>query len=149
MLYLLSALSVMYIQLMYYISSLLLLPDGFVLCYIGLLVLTLWRFDDDVISPSPGKGRHTYRRYRRLHHSSSDLPLPLSSTTTHVVVVIILDVIPSSPPYLDVVDPIPSSTPHAVVEILTGTVRKHWRNQHWGSSQILSKDPLNATKGRR
>ena len=59
MLYLLSALSVMYILLMYYISLLLLLPDGFVLCYIGLLVLTLWRFDDDVISLSPGKGRHS------------------------------------------------------------------------------------------
>ena len=59
MLYLLSALSVMYILLMYYISLLLLPPDGFVLCYIGLLVLTLWRFDDDVISPSPGKGRYT------------------------------------------------------------------------------------------
>src|SRR4051812_19151041 len=58
MLYLLSTLSVMYILLMYYISLLLLPPDGFVLCYIGLLVLTLWRFDDDVISPSPGKGRH-------------------------------------------------------------------------------------------
>src|SRR3954468_21438646 len=55
-LYLLSALSVMYILLMYYISLLLLPPDGFVQCYIGLLVLTLWRFDDDVISPSPGKG---------------------------------------------------------------------------------------------
>src|SRR3954467_14344425 len=55
MLYLLSALSVMYIRLMYYISLLLLSPDGFVLCYIGLLMLTLWRFDDDVISPS-GKG---------------------------------------------------------------------------------------------
>ena len=60
MLYLLSALSVMYILLMYYISLLLLLPDGFVLCYIGLLVLTLWRFDDDVISPSPGKGRYSH-----------------------------------------------------------------------------------------
>src|SRR3954467_14224500 len=59
MLYLLSALSVMYILLMYYISLLLLSPDGFVLCYIGLLVLTLWRFDDDVISPSPGKGRYS------------------------------------------------------------------------------------------
>ena len=59
MLYLLSALSVMYILLMYYISLLLLPPDGFVLCYIGLLVLTLWRFDDDVISPSLGKGRHS------------------------------------------------------------------------------------------
>src|SRR5436189_5841933 len=58
MLYLLSALSVMYILLMYYISLLLLPPDGFVLCYFGLLVLTLWRFDDDVISPSPGKGRY-------------------------------------------------------------------------------------------
>src|SRR3954471_4682518 len=46
MLYLLSALSVMYILLMYYIFLLLLPPDGFVLCYIGLLVLTLWRFDD-------------------------------------------------------------------------------------------------------
>src|SRR3954468_12775601 len=57
MLYLLSALSVMYILLMYYISLLLLPPDGFVLCYIGLLVLTLWRFDDNVIGPSPGKGR--------------------------------------------------------------------------------------------
>src|SRR3954470_4037797 len=33
--------------------------DGFVLCYIGLLVLMLWRFDDDVISTSPGKGRYT------------------------------------------------------------------------------------------
>src|SRR3954469_17183345 len=59
MLYLLSALSVMYILLMYYISLLLLPPNGFVLCYIGLLVLTLWRFDDDVISPSPGKVRHS------------------------------------------------------------------------------------------
>src|SRR4051812_23466766 len=58
MLYLLSTLSVMYILLMYYISLLLLPSDGFVLCYIGLLVLTLWRFDDDVISPSPGKGRY-------------------------------------------------------------------------------------------
>src|SRR3954463_9773023 len=46
----------MYILLMYDISLLLLLPDGFVLCYIGLLVLTLWHFDDDVISPSSGKG---------------------------------------------------------------------------------------------
>src|SRR3954466_1310911 len=55
----LSALSVMYILWMYYISLLLLPPDGFVLCYIGLLVLTLWHFDDDVISPSPGKGRHS------------------------------------------------------------------------------------------
>ena len=43
-------------SVMYYISLLLLPPDGFVLCYIGLLVLTLWRFDDDVISPSPAKG---------------------------------------------------------------------------------------------
>ena len=59
MLYHLSALSVMYILLMYYISLLLLPPDGFVLCYFGLLVLTLWRFDDDVINPSPGKGRHS------------------------------------------------------------------------------------------
>src|SRR5204863_7001940 len=58
MLYPLSALSVMYILLMYYISLLLLPPDGFVLCYIGLLVLTLWRFDDDIISPSSGRGRH-------------------------------------------------------------------------------------------
>src|SRR3954463_2950055 len=58
MLYLLLALSVMYTLWMYYISLLLLPPDGFVLCYIGLLVLTLWCFDDDVISPSPGKGRH-------------------------------------------------------------------------------------------
>src|SRR3954462_10576499 len=58
MLYLLSALSVMYILWMYYISLLLLPPDGFVLCYIVLLVLTLWRFDDDIISPSPGKGRY-------------------------------------------------------------------------------------------
>src|SRR5213083_739031 len=57
MLYLLSALSVMYILLMYHISLLLLPPDGFILCYIGLLVLTLWHFDDDVISPSLGKGR--------------------------------------------------------------------------------------------
>src|SRR3954468_14875459 len=65
MLYLLSALSVMYILLMYYISLLLLSPDGFVLCYIGLLVLTQWRFDDDVISPSPGKGRYSwYQSYR-------------------------------------------------------------------------------------
>ena len=56
--YLLSALSVMYILLMYYISLLLLPPDGFVLCYIGLLMLTLWRFDDDVIGPSPGMGRY-------------------------------------------------------------------------------------------
>src|SRR3954468_9515835 len=62
MLYLLSVLSVMYILLMYYISLLLLPPDGFVLCYIGLLVLTLWRFDDDVISPSPGKGCHNPSR---------------------------------------------------------------------------------------
>src|SRR3954471_5129798 len=59
MLYLSSALSVMYILLMYCISLLLLPPDGFVLCYIGLLVLTLWRFDDDVISPSPGEGRYS------------------------------------------------------------------------------------------
>src|SRR5436189_6168425 len=59
MLYLLSALSVIYIMLMYYISLLLFPPDGFVLCYIGLLGLTLWRFDDDIISPSPGKGRYT------------------------------------------------------------------------------------------
>src|SRR3954466_9169074 len=58
MLYPLSALSVMYILLMYYISLLLLPPDGFVVCYIGLLVLTLWRFDDDVIRPSPGMGRY-------------------------------------------------------------------------------------------
>src|SRR3954466_15292613 len=49
----------MYILLMYYIFLLLLPPDGFVLCYIGLLVLTLWRFGDDVISPSPGKGRYS------------------------------------------------------------------------------------------
>src|SRR2546430_16961758 len=62
MLYLLSALSVMYILMMYYIFLLLLPPDGFVLCYIGFLVLTLWRFDDDVISPSPGKGRYTNRQ---------------------------------------------------------------------------------------
>src|SRR3954462_10676583 len=48
----------MYILWMYYISLLLLPPDGFVLCYIGLHVLTLWRFDDDVISPSPGMGRY-------------------------------------------------------------------------------------------
>src|SRR3954470_12583640 len=46
----------MYILWMYHISLLLLPPDGFVLCYIGLLVLTLWRFGDDVISSSPGKG---------------------------------------------------------------------------------------------
>jgi len=59
MFYLLSALSVMYILLMYYISLLLLPPDGFVLCYIGLPVLTLWRFDDDVIRPSPGMGRYS------------------------------------------------------------------------------------------
>src|SRR3954465_13075488 len=45
-------------SVMYYIFLLLLPPDGFVLCYIGLLVLTLWRFGDDVISPSPGKGRY-------------------------------------------------------------------------------------------
>ena len=65
MLYLLSALSVIYILLMYYISLFLLLPDGFVLCYIGLLVLTLWRFDDDVINPSPGMGRYIwYQGYR-------------------------------------------------------------------------------------
>src|SRR5436189_3922416 len=65
MLYLLSALSVIYILWMCYISLLLLLPDGFVLCYIGLLVLTLWRFDDDVISPSQGKGRHSwYQSFR-------------------------------------------------------------------------------------
>src|SRR5436190_21601993 len=48
----------MYILLMYYISLLLLSPDGFVLCYIGLLVLTLWRFDDDVIGPSSGMRRY-------------------------------------------------------------------------------------------
>src|SRR2546430_9651568 len=61
----LSALSVMYILWMYYISLLLLPPDGFVLCYIGLLVPTLWRFDDDVISPSPGKGRYSwYQSFR-------------------------------------------------------------------------------------
>src|SRR5438270_1810450 len=47
--------------LMYYISLLLLPPDGFVLCYIGLLVLTLWCFDDDVIGPSSGKGRYKTR----------------------------------------------------------------------------------------
>src|SRR3954468_2583594 len=65
MLYLLSALSVMYILWMHYISLLLLPPDGFVLGYIGLLVLTLWRFDDDVISPSPGKGRYSwYQSFR-------------------------------------------------------------------------------------
>ena len=65
MLYLLSALSVMFILLMYYISLLLLPPDGFVLCYIGLLVLTLWRFDDDVIRSSPGMGRYSwYQSYR-------------------------------------------------------------------------------------
>src|SRR5438270_9463172 len=65
MLYLLSTLSVMYILLMYYISLLLLPPDGFVLCYIGLLVLTLWRFDDDIIIPSPGKGHYSwYQSYR-------------------------------------------------------------------------------------
>src|SRR5204862_1436040 len=58
MLYLLLALSVMYILWMYYIFLLLLPPDGFVLCYIGLLVLTLWRFDDDVISPSPAMGHY-------------------------------------------------------------------------------------------
>src|SRR4051812_849738 len=52
---------------MYYNSLLLLPPDGFVLCYFGLLVLTLWRFDDDVISPSPGKGRHTRHRYCSWH----------------------------------------------------------------------------------
>src|SRR3954464_4510951 len=67
MLYLLSALSVMYILLMYYISLLLLPPDGFVLCYIGLLVLMLWRFDDDVISPSPGKGRYYISRNVRFN----------------------------------------------------------------------------------
>src|SRR5436190_23703007 len=40
-------------------------PDGFVLCYIGLLVLTLWRFDDDVIGPSPGMGLYSwYQSYR-------------------------------------------------------------------------------------
>src|SRR3954465_15686196 len=50
----------MYILLMYYISLLLLPPDGFVLCYIGFLVLALWCFDDVVISPSPGMGRYTY-----------------------------------------------------------------------------------------
>src|SRR3954470_15366392 len=61
----LSALSVIYILWMYYISLLLLLPDGFVLCYIGLLVLTLWRFGDDIISPSPGKGHYSwYQSYR-------------------------------------------------------------------------------------
>src|SRR3954468_7220825 len=65
MMYFLSALSVMYILLMYYISLLLLPPDGFVLCYIGLLVLTLWCFDDDVICPSPGKGRYSlYQSHR-------------------------------------------------------------------------------------
>src|SRR5438270_13915175 len=71
MLYLLSALSVMYVLLMYYISLLLLLPDGFLLCYIRSLVLTLWRFDDDVISPSPGMGRytlgHTFYNEKRTH----------------------------------------------------------------------------------
>src|SRR5438046_10378635 len=45
-------------SVMYYISLLLLPPDGFVLCYIVLLVLTLCCFVDDVISLSPGKGRH-------------------------------------------------------------------------------------------
>ena len=65
MLYLLLALSVMYILLMYYIFLLLLSPDGFVLCYIGLLVLMLWRFDDDIIRPSPGMERYSwYQSYR-------------------------------------------------------------------------------------
>src|SRR4051812_46062022 len=65
MLYLLSALLVMYTLLMYYISLLLLPPNGFVLCYIGFLVLMLWRFDDDVISPSLGKGCYSwYQSYR-------------------------------------------------------------------------------------
>src|SRR3954470_18079313 len=75
MLYLLSALSVIYILLMYYISLLLLPPDGFVLCHIGLLMLTLWRFDDDVISPSPGIGRynnpHICQGQQSIHHSTS------------------------------------------------------------------------------
>src|SRR3954462_15782320 len=72
MLYLLSALSVMYILLMYCISLLLLPPDGFILCYIGLLVLTLWRFDDDVISPSPGTGRYSLPLNRTLPCLSID-----------------------------------------------------------------------------
>src|SRR3954470_6901635 len=75
MLYLLSALSVMYILLMYYISLLLLLPDGFILCCIGLLVLTLWRFDDDVISPSPGKGNQLVSELPGLHTCSLGLDM--------------------------------------------------------------------------
>src|SRR4051812_26616886 len=89
MLYLLSALSVMYILLMYYIFLLLLPPDGFVLCYIGLLVLTLWRFDDDVISPSPGKGRYTYTlsmvfHLVRCHLASDKHPNICSNSATQI-----------------------------------------------------------------
>src|SRR3954464_14441287 len=85
MLYLLSALSVMYILLMYYIFLLLLPPDGFVLCYIGLLVLTLWRFDDDVISPSPGKGRYSwYQSYRVSHTCGLGLDMWFTPHATQV-----------------------------------------------------------------
>src|SRR5436190_18331138 len=65
----------MFILWMYYIFLLLLPPGGFVLCYIGLLVLTLWRFGDDVISLSPGKGRHS----KALSIVFSDLLVDLSS----------------------------------------------------------------------
>src|SRR4051812_26113240 len=99
--YLLSALSVMYILLMYYISLLLLPPDGFVLCYIGILVLTLWRFDDDVISPSPGKGRYTIHSALRICRllivrliwSSAVVVVIVIPTVSRVVVVIVVAVI--------------------------------------------------------
>src|SRR3954462_13145965 len=87
MLYLLSALLVMYIPLMYCISLLLLPPDGFELCYIGLLVLTLWRFDDDVISPSPGTGRYSwYQSYwvRTLRPGVVHVVHSTCSTSIHV-----------------------------------------------------------------
>src|SRR3954467_10839703 len=84
----LSALSVMYILLMYYISLLLLPPDGFVLCYIGLLVLTLWRFDDDVISPPPANGRYSWYqsyRVRTLRPGVGDVVHSACSTSIHVI----------------------------------------------------------------
>ena len=73
---------------MCYISLLLLLPDGFVLRYIGLLVLTLWRFDDDVISPSPGKGRHSWYqsfRVRTLRPGVGHVVHSACSTSIHAI----------------------------------------------------------------
>src|SRR4051812_49102679 len=72
----------MYILLMYYISLLLLPPDGFLLCYFGLLVLTLWRFGDDIILPKlqkfrPQNLRHTWTEEHlgtSSQHTSSSHP---------------------------------------------------------------------------